>query len=193
MHDIEPHFHWREHYTSERDPKSPFYGRAYSEFTFTNKVYNYFVHPQWDDFGSQTLYAKHIWSDYDEGFAIIELIGEWNDALYNDVRFVKQELADHLLEQGISSFIVICESVLNFHGDDNCYYEEWVEEAREAGGWVAFVNTLQHVEDEMREAMIDPYVYFGGEFSGLHWRPKKPIDVYRMISQLIARVPVRLD
>ena len=193
MHDIEPHFHWREHYTSERDRQSPFYGRAYSEFTFTNKVYNYFVHPQWDDFGSQTLYAKHLWSDYEEGFAIVELIGEWNDALYNDVRFVKQEIADPLLLAGISKFIVVCENVLNFHGDDNCYYEEWAEEAREEGGWIAFVNTLRHVDDELREAMVDPYVYFGEAFTGMHWRPKKPKDVYRTVSALIERVPVRLD
>ena len=192
MHDIEPHYLWREHYTSDADARSPFHGRTYSEFTFTNKVYNYFVHPQWDDFGSQTLYAKHLWSDYDEGFAIVELIGEWNDTLYNDVKFVKEEIADVLLAEGISKFIVLCEHVLNFHGDDNCYYEEWVEEARESGGWVVFVNALPHVQDELRDVMIDPYVYFGGPFDGLHWRPKKPKDLYRLVEQLVADVPVRL-
>lgn len=192
MHDIEPHYHWREHYDSERDPRSPFHGRVYSEFTFTNKVYNYFIHPQWDEFGSQTLYAKHLYSDYDEGFAVIELIGEWNDTLYNDVKFVKEEIADALAVHGISKFILLCEHVLNFHGDDNCYYEEWVEEAREEGGWVVLVNTLPHVQEGLREAMVDHYVYFGEYFDGLAWRPKKPGHLYRAVAALVEAVPVRL-
>ena len=193
MHDIEPHYHWREHYASERDPRSPFHGRAYSEFTFTNKVYNYYVHPQWDDFGSQTLYAKHLWSDYDEGYAIVELIGEWNDALYNDVRFVKEEIVDPLMAQGVHSFVLLCEHVLNFHHDDNCYYAEWAEEARDAGGFVALLNVLPHVADELREGLIDPYVYFGERFSDVAWRPKKPRDLCRAVRALVDSVPVRLD
>ena len=54
-----------------------FYGRQYDEFKFTNKIYNYFIHPQWDDFGSATLYAKILYVEYDEGYAVIELMGEW--------------------------------------------------------------------------------------------------------------------
>ncbi len=131
MHDIEPYYQWRDRYTSEDDPLSPFSGRVYSEFTYTNKIYNYFLHPQWDDFGSQTLYAKQLWGDYEEGFAIVELIGEWNDLLYNDIKFFKEEVIDVLIEAGISKFVILCENVLNFHGDDNCYYEEWAEEASE--------------------------------------------------------------
>ncbi len=183
MHDIEPHFQWREYYTSDRDRLSPFHGRAYSEFTYTNKVYNYFIHPQWDDFGSQTLYAKHLWSDYEEGYAIIELIGEWNDALYNDIKYLKEEVADVLIEAGITKFVVICENVLNFHSDDNCYYEEWAGEIRDEGGWIAFVNTLQHVEEELDEAMIDHYVFYGAALNGLHWRPKKPKGVYVQVKE----------
>lgn len=48
MHDIEPWWGWRDEYVAEKDSRSPFYGRTYDEFTFTNKVYNYFIHPQWD-------------------------------------------------------------------------------------------------------------------------------------------------
>ena len=192
MHDIEPYYHWRERYNSERDEQSPFYGRAYSEFTFTNKVYNYFVHPQWDDFGSQTLYAKHIWSDYEEGFAVIELIGEWNDTLYNDVKFLKEEVIDTLALAGIHKYAIVCENVLNFHGDDNCYYEEWAEEARDEGGWVAFINTLKHVEEEMQETQLDHYVFFGGRFNGLEWRPKKPQYLMQAVEAMIFATPMRL-
>lgn len=193
MHDIEPHYLWREHYTSERDERSPFHGRVYSEFTYTNKVYNYFVHPQWDDFGSQTLYGKQLYADYEAGYAILELIGEWNDLLYNDVKFLKEEVIDALLEAGISRFVVLCEHVLNFHGDDNCYYEEWVEEARDGGGWVALLNTLPHVEDELRDAMVDHYVHFGPGFNALPWRPRKPKQIVRLVEELVEGVPARLD
>ena len=61
MHDIEPWWGWRDEYTAENDPKSPFYGREYNEFLFTNKIYNYYIHPQWDFFGSETLYLKLIY------------------------------------------------------------------------------------------------------------------------------------
>ena len=192
MHDIEPFYRWRERYTSEEDDRSPFYGRVYSEFTYTNKVYNYFLHPQWDDFGSQTLYAKQIWTDYDRGYAIVELIGEWNDVLYNDVKFLKEELVDPLLAEGVTRFIFSCENVLNFHGDDDCYYEEWAEEAGEAGGWIALVNTLPHVEEGLRETMLDRHLHFGGALAELAWRPKKPRDVLDAVEDVLARTPARL-
>ena len=58
MHDIEPYFNWRHLYISADDEQSPFYGREYSEVEFTNSIYNFVIHPQWDDFGSETLYIK---------------------------------------------------------------------------------------------------------------------------------------
>ncbi len=58
MQDIEPYDNWHYLYTSEEDERSPFYGREYSEFVFTQTVYNYYIHPQWDEFGSSTLYLK---------------------------------------------------------------------------------------------------------------------------------------
>ncbi len=192
MHDIEPHYHWRELYQSERDQDSPFYSRVYSEFTFTNMVYNYYIHPQWDDFGSQTLYAKQIWGDYDNGAAVIELIGEWNDTLYNDVKFLKENVIDPLLQAGVSKFVILCENVLNFHGDDNCYYEEWVEEVRENDGWVAFVNTLPHVVDELNQAMVDHYVFYGDRLNDIAWRPRKPKGLIQYVSQMLEESTMRI-
>ena len=89
MHDIEPHFHWRERYRAEDDDASPFHGRVYSEFGYSNRVYNYLIHPQWDEFGAETLYLKILFVDYDDQYAIIELIGEWNDAVHNDSMHLK--------------------------------------------------------------------------------------------------------
>ena len=76
MHDIEPFYNWRHIYTSEEDERSPFYGRSYSEFEFSLTIYNYYIHPQWDEFGSRTLYLKVIMADYEKHYAVIELIGE---------------------------------------------------------------------------------------------------------------------
>ena len=60
MHDIEPYYNWIKLYSSEADNKSPFFGREHSEFEFTQAIYNYYIHPQWDFFGSNTMYIKPI-------------------------------------------------------------------------------------------------------------------------------------
>ena len=113
MHDIEPFFRWRQEYRSDQDKRSPYFNKEYSEFEFSQKIYNYYIHPQWDGFGSETLYLKILFADYDNGFAIIELIGEWNDAIGNDIMYLKSEIADHLINEGIVKFVLICENVLN--------------------------------------------------------------------------------
>lgn len=185
MHDIEPHYHWRSHYVAEEDEHSPFFGRQYSEFQYSQKIYNYFIHPQWDFFGSQTLYMKQLFADYEEGFAIIELIGEWNDCLTNDVMYLKREVADQMMVAGITKFILICENVLNFHGSDDCYYEEWYEDVRDEGGWICFLNTLDHVEEEMQNMRIQNYVNFGSQFNDINWRPHKPKLLYKLVQSIL--------
>lgn len=186
MHDIEPYYNWRDRYVSAKDSQSPFYGREYSEFQYSQKVYNFYIHPQWDYFGSQNLYLKVLFADYDDGFAIIELIGEWNDCLNNDVMFLKREVADQMIDAGIYKFILICENVLNFHGSDDCYYEEWYDDVKEESGWLCFINTLDHVEEEMQNMRIQQYVNFGDYYNDINWRPHKPKVLFRLIEQMIA-------
>ena len=185
MHDIEPYYQWRDNYTAEEDERSPFYGCEYSEFSFSNRIYNYYIHPQWDAFGSSTLYMKLLYADYDESFAIIELIGEWNDCLHNDVMLLKRNVIDSLMGHGISRFAVICENVLNFHNSDLDYYQEWNEEVTEMGGWVAMINTLDHVESEMKEIRMHDYVRIGGPFNAIQWRGQKPVILIRQIDDLV--------
>lgn len=185
MQDIEPHFQWRDHYIASKDKRSPFYGRTYEEFGYKDRVYNFLIHPQWDNFGSETLYLKVLFVDYQEGYAIIELIGEWNDAVHNDVMFLKREVIDPLIEFEVSDFILILENVLYFHGDDTDYYEEWLDDIREAGGWVAFVNIQDHVAGDMRETGIDDYVHFGPVLNGLNWRPQQPEIFHAAVEGLV--------
>lgn len=185
MHSIEPYFAWRDLYTAEDDPLSPFYGREYSEFEFTNTIYNYVIHPQWDDFGSTTLYMKILFADYEQKFAVIELIGEWNDTLYNDVMTLKRDIVDVLIQEGIRHFIVIGENVLNFHYSDDSYYEEWYEDVED--GWIAFVNFQPHVLAEMKRARIDWYVHWGAELDELPWRTYKPPQLFEKVNQVIRK------
>ena len=76
MHFVEPYFNWRGYYVASEDPLSPFFEREYSEFEFTNSIYDFYIHPQWDSIGSPTLFIKILHVDYDAAYAIIELIGE---------------------------------------------------------------------------------------------------------------------
>ena len=105
MQNIEPYFNWRHLYTAEEDRRSPFFKKAYSEFEYTHLVYNYYIHPQWDEIGSSTLYLKLLFVDYDQHFAIIELLGEWNDAIENDVMTLRRNITDLMYKQGIYKFI----------------------------------------------------------------------------------------
>jgi hypothetical protein len=187
MHDIEPYFRWRDYYVADQDERSPFYGREYSEFHFHNKIYNYMIHPQWDKFGSPTLYSKILYADYEQSFAVIEFIGEWNDCITNDVMYLKRNIIDPLIKEGIHKYILICENVLNFHGDDDCYYEEWWEEIIEEDGWISMLNLHMHVEDEMNNVQLDSYLYFGEMFDEVEWRKLTPIGLYLKIQDIIER------
>ncbi len=183
MQDIEPYYSWRHLYISAEDELSPFYGREYSEFEYSNTIYNYYIHPQWDEFGSSTLYMKLLFADYETGFAILEFIGEWNDAINNDIMVLKRDIADHLIQQGIHKFILIGENVLNFHASDDCYYQEWFDDIED--GWVAGINFREHVRQEFNKNCIDYYLVFGGELDDMKWRSFSPNQLFERIEGIV--------
>lgn len=181
MHNIEPFYKWRDDYVSSEDERSPYYGKEYSEFEFSDTIYNFYIHPQWDFFGSPTLYIKIIFVDYDRGYAIIEFIGEWNDCITNDIMYLKREIIELMVTEGINKFILIGENVLNFHSSDDCYYEEWFQDIEE--GWIAGVNFREHVIDEFKRNNIDYYISFGGELDEINWRGLKPIQFFKKVEE----------
>lgn len=185
MHMIEPYYLWRNYYVASEDPNSPFYGREYNEFEFQDKIYNYYIHPQWDSIESPTLFLKILYVDQDLGYCIIELIGEWNDTIENDVMTLKRNLIDELIPQGIDKFLMIGENVLNFHGSDDCYYEEWFEDVED--GWIAFINFHEHVLDEMCQTGIDHYVVMGGEMEEIDWRTHMPEQLFKRIDTIVTK------
>jgi len=185
MQDIEPYYRWRDIYVAEEDEQSPFYGRVYSEFEYSNTIYNYFIHPQWDDFGSSTLYLKILFADYIRGFAVIEMIGEWNDCLHNDIMTLKRDLIDELIGCGINKFILIGENVLNFHASDDCYYQEWFDDIED--GWIVAMNFRDHVLREFSNSNIDYYMLYGGELNDFPWRTYNPLQLLSMIEKVMSK------
>lgn len=184
MHLIEPFYNWRHIYISEEDKRSPFYGRQYSEFEFSQTVYNYYIHPQWDDFGSRTLYLKIIYVDYELHFAVIEMIGEWNDAIENDIMELKREVIEKLQDEKINKFILVTENVLNFHSGDKDYYEEWFDEVTDDNGWIIALNMPEQTQQDFKKRKLNYYI----ELMNLpEWRTYKPYHLFKKVDDELGR------
>ena len=183
MHSIEPHYHWQGFYTASEDNRSPFFRRRYSEFTFSNAIYDHYIHPQWDEFGSRTLYLKILYADYDRHYCIIEFLGEWNDILYNDIMYLYRNVLEVLVAQDIRYFILIGENILEFHADTNDYYEEWFDNLGD--GWIIGLNFRDHVIREFVDNSLDYYIAFGGKFNEIAWRKYLPDQLFEVTSKLI--------
>jgi len=184
MHLLEPYFNWRYMYNAEEDIRSPFYGVVHSEFEFSTTVYNYYIHPQWEDFGSNTLYLKIIYVDYELNFAIIEMIGEWNDAIENDIMELKREVIDKLFANSITKFILITENILNFHSGDKDYYEEWFDNVTDESGWIVSLNMPQQSQYDFKKRKLH---YFIELLEIPEWRTYKPYHLFKMIDEMILR------
>lgn len=179
MQELEPYHRWRDMYISEEDPKSPFYGRKYSEFEYTSTIYNYVIHPQWDDMGSRTLFIKILFTDYRKHFAVIEMIGEWNDAIENDIMTLRRDVTDILFAEGITKFLLIAENVLNFHSSDREYYEEWFENVADENGWIICLNMPESSQHDFRKMRLNYYI----ELKDLpDWRIYKPEMLYKLLN-----------
>ena len=185
MHEIEPFYNWEKHYVAANDRKSPFYGRDYNLNQYEHDIYGYYIHPLWDDIDSETLYVKILFADYKKKFAIIELFGEWNDTLHNDIMYFKRNVIDHLLSQGINKYILIAENILNFHGSDDEYYAEWFDEIED--GWIAVVGSREHTEREWKRYRLDYYLNFGGTLHLDNWRTLQPQPFFELVKSLIVR------
>ncbi|MEY2828467.1 MAG: hypothetical protein RIQ33_325 [Bacteroidota bacterium] len=181
MQNIEPFYNWLDIYNPEDDNQSPFFGCEHSEFQYQNTIYNYYIHPQWDSFGSATMYMKVLYADYDKHFAVLEFIGEWNDCIGNDIMFLKRDIIDVFISNGIYKFVLIGENVLNFHYSDDCYYEEWYDDIKDNGGWIAGINFRNHVQVEFQKVGIKNYILFNDEEDEITWRKQKPYTFHKLI------------
>jgi hypothetical protein len=183
MEQIEPFYNWRDYYTAENDRQSPFFRRKYNEFYYDKGIYNYLIHPQWDDFGSDTLYIKIIYVDYQKRFAVIEFIGEWNDLITCDIMLLKRDVVDAIISCGINKFILIGENILNFHYDSDDYYLEWAEDIED--GWICALNFQEHVRQEIKNNNLDEILHMGGKFDNLNWRLYRPEMLFHLVNKMV--------
>ena len=187
MHQIEPFYSWDFYYNSSKDENSPVFGKEYNFEQYSEEIYGYYIDPAWDYLGSETLYFKILFMDYDQGIAIFEFIGEWNDAINNDIMHLKRNIIDHFNYYNINKYILIGENVFNFHGSDDCYYEEWYEEIDENDGWIVAIGFPDFVIEEWRNFNIDSYINFGGELEISNWRTHKPLALFQRVESIIQR------
>jgi hypothetical protein len=185
MHEIEPFYNWQRYYLAEDDERSPFYGRTYG-IEYEDTIYGYYIDPNWDSIESETLYCKLLMADYDLRYAVIELFGEWNDTLHNDVMWLKRNVIDHLTREGINQYILIGENLFQFHGGEEDYYEEWYEDVED--GWIAAVNFPNFILEEFKRYHVDSYINSGGTLQMIdNWRTMKPHLFYEVVKGLIMR------
>lgn len=185
MHQLLPFENWLKYYDSSADDRSPFFEKEYNFDVYSETIYGYYIDPSWDYFGSETLYLKILYADYDEGFAVLEFLGEWNDAIENDIMTLKRNFIELLAHEGINKFILIGENILNFHGSDDSYYEEWFEDVE--GGWIAAVCFPDFIQQELQKYRIDSYINMGGTLQIEKWRTLHPLQFYQLVNQLIQR------
>ncbi|MEP2773365.1 MAG: hypothetical protein ABJH05_14530 [Fulvivirga sp.] len=191
MHEIEPYYNWLQYYNPADDQLSPYFGKEYNHDLYSETIYGYYIDPAWDFIGSETLYIKILYTDYDEGYSIIEFIGEWNDTINNDIMHLKRNIIDNLLHQGVNRFILIGENVFNFHGSDDSYYEDWFEDVEDESdfaypGWIAALNFADHVQDELKNYNIDSYINMGGTLNISNWRTMLPKQLFAKVDQQIS-------
>jgi len=185
MHQIEPFYLWNKYYDSFTDERSPFYGKECKFDQYNDAIYGYYIDPAWDFIGSETLYIKLLFIDYSSGACIIEFLGEWNDALHNDIMHLKRNIIDHLILKGINKFVLIGENVFNFHGSDDCYYEEWFEDTE--NGWITAINFPYHVTSEWAQFNVDTFINYGGDLDIPNWRTQKPTVLFTFVDHIVSR------
>jgi len=185
VHHIEPFYNWEKYYRASHDKNSPFYGNEYDYTKYSTAIYDHYIHPKWDYIGSETLYIKLLYVNYSSRFAILEFFGEWNDAINNDIMYLKRNVLDVLSKNGINEYILIGENVLNFHASDDSYYEEWFDDVED--GWIAALNFRYFVEDQWKKYHLDSYLNFGGTLNIDNWRTMMPLNLHELVKNLIVR------
>ena len=108
-----------------------------------------------------------------------------NDALNNDIMHLKRNIVDYFNAYDIRKYLLIGENILNFHGSDDSYYEEWFEDMED--GWITGLNFRDFVQEEMKNFNVDSYINFGGDLDVVNWRTLKPLQLFQRIDDIISR------
>jgi len=186
FHEIEPFYGWLNLYNHEIDPNSPFHEVEHNMFYYDRSVNQMPAHPLWDTIGSESLLIKILYAQYDEGYAIIELFGEWNDLYENDYKLLAENCLTYLLDCGINKFILICENVFHAYFETDDYYDALQEELEE--GWIALVKPRQTVIEELDAYNLTHYFYQSPLLDNLQWRKLKPFQLFELIESRVTKL-----
>ncbi|MEL6255990.1 MAG: hypothetical protein AAFR87_28555 [Bacteroidota bacterium] len=186
LRDIEPFYGWLELYNHEKDQNSPFHAIEHNLFYFDRSVNSIPAHPLWDDIGSESLLVKILFANYQEGYAIIELFGEWNDLFDNDYRLLAENCLSYLIDNGINKFILICENVFHIYLEEDDYYRAVEDELED--GWIFALRLRKELKEEMRAYGISQYLYWSDKTDALNWRTLKPNQLYEAIYSLLHKL-----
>lgn len=179
LHDIEPFYGWLAYYHHEEDKRSPFHDVQHNQFYYDRSINRIPAHPLWDQVGSESLLVKILYADYHEGYAVIELFGEWNDLFENDYKLLAENCLTYLIDEGINRFILVCENVFNIYLESDDYYEALQEELGD--GWICLLRPRERVYEEMEEYQIAPYFFHSPVLDDLNWRTIKPPKLYEAV------------
>ncbi|MFN8922737.1 MAG: hypothetical protein ACK5XP_07410 [Sphingobacteriia bacterium] len=205
---IEPFDGWLYLYNHDMDEHSPFHGVEHSLFDYDRAIYTFRAHPLWDQIESESLLVKILYASYPgsylppadphtepdnippaapdgEGFAILELLGEWNDLHENDFRLLWENCLHPLAVAGISRFIFICENVFNVYPGESDYYELATEALED--GWMCLLRARPHVLEELEAYEIGRYFYYSPSLADVRWRKMKPWHVYQLVKDNLER------
>ncbi|RMG67819.1 MAG: hypothetical protein D6722_12605 [Bacteroidetes bacterium] len=185
LRDIEPFYGWLHFYSHDRDPYSPFHEVEHNLFQYDRSINAIPAHPLWDDIASESLLVKILYVHYGQGYAIIELFGEWNDLYDNDFKLLSENCLTYLVDRGVDKFILICENVFHAYLDADDYYQAMWEELDH--GWICALRLREEVREEMTQYGIDAYFYWNDTLDELRWRQVRPQELYALVSDCIDR------
>ena len=186
LRDIEPFYGWLDLYSHDGDEKSPFHHIEHNLFYYDRSVNQIPVHPLWDDIGSESLLVKILYADYREGYAIIELFGEWNDLFENDYKLFGENCLTYLIDQGIDKFILICENVFHIYLQDDDYYQALQEEMD--SGWICALRLREEVRQDMVDYGISSYFFWSPVLDEMAWRKMKPFQLFGIINSRMQKI-----
>ena len=69
-------------------------------------------------------------------------------------------------------------------GSDTCYYEEWNEDIKEEGGWIAAINMPEQTKYDFLGSHINRYVTM---VETPNWRTFRPQDFFQLVDNKILR------
>ena len=183
---FEPFYGWVTWYDPDTDDNSPFYGGGPHRNEEGPKIYNFPAHPDWDDFGSESLLTKILFADYSRGYVVIEFLGYWNDLLLNDFKMLAENVLTWLIDGGIRHFIFLTENVFNIWLGSDDYYEALQEEIED--GWICILKGRKSVLAEIDRYGIDRFLYRSSALDNLQWRKLKPWDLFDVVNESISRL-----